>query len=50
MSKIYTDQGDRLVGERIVASYQDFTPKSGYRVTNDGAKRDDIKKICHMYH
>ena len=46
---IYANLGDRIIGERIVATYQNFQPKNGYRATNDGSDRDEmtlIKSVC----
>jgi len=46
---IYKGMGDRLIGERIVVSYQDWTPKSGYRIAKDGTNRKEMtlcKSVC----
>ncbi len=33
---------DKIMGERVVATYQDFTPKSGYREAEDGSGRKEM--------
>ncbi|MEA2074303.1 MAG: hypothetical protein U9O85_00975 [Euryarchaeota archaeon] len=33
---------DKIIGERIVATYQDFTPKSGYGEAEDGSGRKEM--------
>lgn len=33
--------GDKIIGNRVVATYQDFTPKSGYREAEDGSGRKE---------
>jgi len=46
---IYKGLGDRLIGERIVATYQDWTPKKSYRIANDGSNRNEMtlcKSVC----
>ncbi|MGB2843183.1 MAG: hypothetical protein WBC40_12035 [Halobacteriota archaeon] len=38
--------GDKVIGDRVVATYQDFTPKSGYKEAEDesGRKEMTLKK------
>ena len=39
LGRIFDKMGDKIIGDRIVATYQDFTPKSGYRTAEDGSDR-----------
>lgn len=46
---IYKGLGDRIIGERIVATYQEFQPKQDYRIANDGSGRNEMtlrKSVC----
>ncbi len=52
MGQVFDKMGDKIIGDRIVATYQDFTPKSGYREAEDGSGRKEktLKKsvICRV--
>lgn len=39
MGRVFDKMGDKVIGERVVATYQDFTPKSGYKEAEDGSGR-----------
>ena len=39
MGRVFDKMGDKIIGDRVVATYQDFTPKSGYREAEDGSGR-----------
>ena len=47
---IYDKLGDRIIGDRIVASYQDFQPKKGYRTVPDGRNEMTLRKsvVCRI--
>ena len=39
MGRIFDRMGDKIVGARVVVTYQDFTHKSGYKEAEDGTGR-----------
>ncbi|KAF5433409.1 hypothetical protein C5S35_16385 [Candidatus Methanophagaceae archaeon] len=39
LGRIFDRMGDKIVGVRVVVTYQDFTPKSGYKEAEDGSGR-----------
>ena len=39
---VYKGLGDRLIGDRIVATYQDWQPKSSYRTADDDSNRNEM--------
>lgn len=40
----FNQNGDKIIGQRIVALYQDFIPKKGYNSCNDGRRKMTLKK------
>lgn len=42
MGRVFDKMDDKIIGERIVATYQDFTPKSGYGEAEDGSGRKEM--------
>lgn len=40
----FNQNGDKIIGERIVALYQDFIPKKGYHSYKDGRLKMTLKK------
>ncbi len=46
LGRIFGRMGDKIVGARVVVTYQDFTPKSGYKEAEDGSgkKANVLKK------
>ena len=48
MGRIFDRMGDKIVGARVVVTYQDFTPKSGYKEAEDGSGRKAkvLKENC----
>ncbi len=44
MGRVFDKMGDKIIGDRIIVTYQDYTPKSGYREAVDGRKEMTLKK------
>jgi len=46
LGRVFDKMGDKVIGDRVVATYQDFTPKSGYKEAEDesGRKEMTLKK------
>ena len=42
MGRVFDKMGDKIIGDRIVATYKDFTPKSGYKEAKDGSGRKEM--------
>jgi len=41
LGRVFNKIGDKIIGDRVVATYQDFTPKSGYKEAEDGSGRKE---------
>ena len=42
MGRVFNKRGDKIIGDRIVATYQNFQPKSSYRAAGDGSGRKEM--------
>jgi hypothetical protein len=42
LARVFNNNGDKIIGDRIVATYKNYTPKSGYREAKDGSGRKEM--------
>jgi len=44
LGRVFDKMGDKIIGDRIIVTYQDYTPKSGYREAGDRRREMTLKK------